>query len=49
MSAQAPEKPARPVQPKCAECSHSLSFHGVGQGRCRALGCRCEGWKKPSA
>ena len=38
------ESMARPVQPKCAECNHPLSFHR-DRGKCRALVCDCTGWK----
>lgn len=39
----------RGEQPRCAECHHSASFHGVEQsGPCRALGCRCSQWAESS-
>lgn len=34
----------RTNKPRCTECSHPISFHGVDFERCQALGCSCEGY-----
>lgn len=43
-----PVKRSRKNQPQCGSCRHSISFHGSGTTKCRALGCHCEVWVEPA-